>query len=127
MSRNRCYRSTSFRPFIEVLEDRSLLSTYTVDRLADLGQGSGLTGDLRYCLTQATSKQETMDTIGFSVTGTINLSAPLPTLSHRNLTITGPGSGSLTVKRNSSSTFRIFTVPAFAVVGMSAFIRISGL
>jgi hypothetical protein len=43
----------SCRPNLETLEARTLLSVFTVDRLTDLGQGSGLNGDLRYCITQA--------------------------------------------------------------------------
>src|SRR6266404_1409199 len=62
---------------LEAFEDRTLLSTFTVDRVTDTGQGSGLAGDLRYCVTQATSGQ---DTIAFSVTGTINLTKALPDL-----------------------------------------------
>src|SRR6266852_5738288 len=42
-----------FRPRLEILEDRTLMSVCTVDRLTDAGQGSGLTGDLRYCMEQA--------------------------------------------------------------------------
>jgi hypothetical protein len=45
----------NFLPLLEILEDRTLLSTYTVNSLADTGTGSGLTGDLRYCITHATS------------------------------------------------------------------------
>ena len=71
--------------------------TYVVDRLTDAnhiggGQGSGLTGDLRYAITNAQSG----DSITFSVSGTINLSAPLPYL-NRNISIQGPGANSLTV------------------------------
>src|SRR5262249_36859087 len=40
---------------LEALEDRWVLSTFTVNSTADLGAGSGLFGDLRYCLTQANS------------------------------------------------------------------------
>jgi len=67
--RNRSHHRKA-RHFLEILEDRTLLSVYTVDRLSDTGAGSGLTGDLRYCITHATSGQ---DTIQFSVNGTINL------------------------------------------------------
>ena len=38
---------------VEPLEERALLSTFTVNDLGDTGAGSGLTGDLRYCITQA--------------------------------------------------------------------------
>ena len=47
-------RRNSYRPQLDVLEDRCLLSIYMVDRLSDAnpggpGVGSGLAGDLRYC------------------------------------------------------------------------------
>jgi CSLREA domain-containing protein len=43
------------------------------------------------------------------LTGTIQLSAALPTLSS-NISITGPGQSLLTVRRNSGGNYRIFTV-----------------
>jgi len=36
---------------LERLEDRALLSTFTVNSLGDTGTGSGLSGDLRYVIT----------------------------------------------------------------------------
>ena len=48
-------RSRTHRLQLEVLEDRTLLSVYTVDRLTDTGAGSDLAGDLRYCISRATS------------------------------------------------------------------------
>jgi hypothetical protein len=38
-----------YRPCLEVLEARQLLSTFTVDHLADNLVGTGLNGSLRYC------------------------------------------------------------------------------
>src|SRR6266849_2577185 len=58
-----------FRPRLEALEDRTLLSTFMVDRLTDMGEGSDLAGDLRYCITQAANG----DSIQFGVQGVINL------------------------------------------------------
>jgi hypothetical protein len=82
--------------------------TYTVNSLSDTGAGSGATGDLRYCITQANS--QLCDTIiNFSVTGVINLTSALPALNN-NITFNGPGAGLLDVHRNSSNAFRIFTV-----------------
>jgi hypothetical protein len=40
-------------PELSRLEDRTLLSMFTVNSLGDTGTGSGTTGDLRYCITQA--------------------------------------------------------------------------
>jgi hypothetical protein len=99
---NRC------RPRLEALEARALLSLFTVDRLADLGQGQGQTGDLRYCITNATSGH---DTITFAVTGTIDLTGALPDLT-TNVRIAGPGPDLLTVRRVAGGDYRIFTVAA---------------
>src|SRR5262245_27787872 len=70
-----------FRPRLEALEERAVPSVYTVDRLTDLGEGAGLAGDLRYCITQANAAPGD-DTITFGVTGTINLTmySSLPNL-----------------------------------------------
>lgn len=99
----------------DILEDRTLLSVYVVDRLTDLGEGKGLTGDLRYCLTQAADGDE----VQFGVTGTINLRRALPDLTH-SVRIEGPGADLLTVRRNSVDYFRIFTMT-------TAEVTISGL
>ena len=58
-------RVRAYRPRLEVLESRTLLSTYLVDHLADDGVGSGLNGSLRYCITNAVDG----DAINFGVTG----------------------------------------------------------
>jgi hypothetical protein len=105
---------------VEALEDRALLSTFVVDRLTDTGAGAGLAGDLRYCIGQANASPGD-DTLTFSVTGTINLSRGLPSLS-TNIAIRGPGAGSLTVRRQATGGYyRIFTV------GRGATVSISGL
>jgi hypothetical protein len=77
-----------FRPRVEALEARTLLSAYTVDRLTDAGQGSGLAGDLRYCISQA----QNGDRITFAEGehGVLNLTGPLPNLT-RSVSIVGPG------------------------------------
>jgi hypothetical protein len=108
-------RRSSFRPDIEILEARTLLSVFTVDRLTDTGEGSQLTGHLRYCLTQATSGE---DTIQFSVTGTINLTQALPDLA-ANVNIQGPGADLLTVRRNTADNYRIFTVMGTPIIAIS--------
>jgi hypothetical protein len=87
-----------------------------VNSLGDTGAGTGLTGDLRFCITQADATTGD-NTINFSVTGTITLNSALPDLSNTTgLTdIEGPGAASLTVARSSGAgtpAFRIFTVDA---------------
>jgi hypothetical protein len=64
---------------VEGLEHRTLLSTFTVNSLGDTGSGSGTSGDLRYCITQADATTGD-NTINFSVTGTITLNSALPDL-----------------------------------------------
>jgi hypothetical protein len=102
---------------LEALEDRTLLSTYLVDRLTDTGVGSGLAGDLRYAITQAVDG----DAINFGVTGTINLTGALPNLTH-NISINGPGANLLTVRRDTSGDYGIFAVnypTAAAISGLT--------
>jgi hypothetical protein len=94
-----------------------------VDRLSDAGTGTDLSGDLRYCISQANSSPGD-DTITFAVTGTINLTSALPALS-TNLAIQGPGPTSLTVLGPSS--FRIFFVSRGATVGLSGLTIAGGL
>jgi hypothetical protein len=96
-------------------------AAFTVNSLGDTGAGSGTTGDLRYCVTQATLTGGS-HTITFSVTGTINLLSALPNLSSSSLTINGPGANLLTIRRDSSvTTLRIF------LINSSGTITISGL
>ena len=101
---------------VESLEGRAPLSTFTVNSLGDMGTGSGLSGDLRYVITQV-DQTPGDNTINFDVTGTITLRSALPDLSDTTgLTdIKGPGAASLTVARSSDSgtpDFRIFAVDA---------------
>ena len=90
-----------------------------VNSLTDTGAGSGLAGDFRYCVANATSGN---DTINFGVAGTINLNSALPAL-NTSVAILGPGAGQLTVERVQSNftSFGIFTV------GSAANVQISGL
>ena len=99
---------------LEALEDRTVPATFVVDRLTDsapsTGQGAGLIGDLRFCLTQANALAGS-DTITFTVNGTIGLAAALPNITDA-LIIDGPGSdaSSIRIERSSASNFRIFNV-----------------
>ncbi len=121
----RSRRPARCRLAVEPLEDRVLLSVFTVDRLTDLGEGNDLTGDLRYCINQANALVGD-DTITFSVTGTINLTGALPDLSS-NIDIQGPGAATLTVRRDTGGDYRIFSVGSGATVSLSGLKLSNGL
>ncbi len=102
-----------------LLPDRAsrAATTFTVNSLADTSDatpGDGLCADagglctLRAALQEANALAGT-DTINFSVTGTINLTGVLPTI-NTNVNINGPGSGSLTVRRDTGGDYRIFFI-----------------
>ncbi len=80
---------------------------------------SGGNCTLRAAIQQANATAGT-DTINFSVNGTINLTGALPDVTS-NVSIVGPGSGLLTVRRDTGGNYRIFTI----VNGVTA--SISGL
>ncbi len=104
-------QSRRHRPQLEWCEPRTLLTAFTVNALTDTGAGSGTTGDLRYCITQA-DNDTSNDTINITATGTIQLTGALPALTgSRTIAFAGPGAASLTVKGGgSSSNYTIMTV-----------------
>ena len=109
----------AYRPRLEPLETRNLLSTCVVNHLADDWVGSGLNGSLRYCIANAVDG----DAVTFAVTGTINLDTyPGELELAHNIRIEGPGANLLTVRRdfdNLGPYFRIFSVPPAATVSIS--------
>src|SRR6516225_9619873 len=82
-----------FRPRLELLERRLVPVTYTVTGTGDTGTGSGLTGDLRYCVGQADANAGStiqFDAAAFATPQTITLGGTeLPVIT-ANMTITGP-------------------------------------
>jgi len=112
-------KARRYRPKLQVLETRNLLSTCVVNHLADDSVGSGLYGSLRYCIANAVDG----DVIRFAVTGTINLDTyPGELELAHNIRIEGPGANLLTVRRdfdNLGPYFRIFTVLPAATVNIS--------
>src|SRR6516164_4826570 len=74
----------SFRPRLDILEDRTLPSTFTVTNLLDTGPGS-----LRAAVTAANANPGP-DAIDFATTGTIPLTSGELDITD-SLTINGPG------------------------------------
>src|SRR5262245_14119175 len=94
-------RRLRLRPMLVALEDRKLLSTWTVNSTGDAGSGSGLVGDLRYCITGANAAggdQTIFFDSSFNAPLTITLTLGELELSDTTgtETITGP-SGGLTI------------------------------
>jgi CSLREA domain-containing protein len=77
----------------------------TADNLCNDGTGNCT---LRAAIEQANATVGA-DTIGFSVTGTINLTGALPDIID-NLTVNGPGASLLTVRRDTGGDYRIFNI-----------------
>jgi hypothetical protein len=114
---------------LEALEDRHLLATCHVVRLGDFGAGGTIgdfsRGDLRFCIEKANDTPG-HDTINLNVTGTINLTGPLPDLAS-DMDILGPGSDALTVRRNTGGNYRILTVTPGATVRITGLHMMNGL
>ncbi len=95
---------------LEPIEDRLLLSTCTVTALTDTASGSGLEGDLRYCLNLSNTSPAPDNRIEFAsgLAGTITLSkGELRIL--QNVEIDGPGADKLTISGGLQS--GVFFIP----------------
>src|ERR1043165_1930204 len=66
------------------------------------------------------------DVIALSVNGTINLTGALPDISN-SMTINGPGSDKLTVRRDTGGVYRILTIKSGATVMLSGFTISNGV
>src|SRR5579871_1976889 len=110
--------------FVEVLEDRTVLSplVLTVNNLGDSGSGSGTSGDLRYCINLANQNHNTSgtpDVITFAtgLQGTITLVQGQLNITDPNLTISGPGASTIAVSGNNAS--RVFNIVSKTTVAIS--------
>jgi hypothetical protein len=115
---SRCYR-----PTLLALEGRALLSTFTVESIAD----DGSVGTLRWAIGQANVSSEA-DTIAFSslfnTPQTIKLtSGSLVLTDGATTTINGPGANLLTVSGNTAVRARVFDVTGAVTI---AGLKISG-
>jgi hypothetical protein len=119
-------RGKRFRPSLEVLETRTLLSgnTYLVNHLGDTGTSTGaLSGDIHYCISQADLSANAGSTITFdkSVVGGKTITLTHGQLAIKdNMTITGLGASSLTISGDKLS--RVFYISS-----PTATVTISGL
>jgi hypothetical protein len=116
--RQRSLRATTHRLGLEVLEDRSLPSTFTVLNLLDSGAGS-----LRQAVLDANANPGA-DTIDFSTTGSIGLTTGQLDITD-SLTINGPGASALTVSGNHAS--RVFDISAGVTVSIAGMTMTDGL
>jgi hypothetical protein len=105
---------------LEELENRMLLSTFTVTDLGDAGVGSGLQGDLRYAINTANSNADLSNRIIIQpgLTGTITLTQDKFVIS-KALEVDGPGADLLTVSGNRASGVFDITAPAGQAVLLS--------
>jgi CSLREA domain-containing protein len=113
---------------------RASAANFNVNSLADTPDASlndGVCADaggactLRAAIQQANADPPG-DVIGFSVNGTINLTGALPDISN-SMTINGPGSDKLTVRRDTGGVYRILTIKSGAMVMLSGFTISNGV
>jgi hypothetical protein len=111
--RQRSLRAKTHRLGLEVLEDRSLPSTFTVLNLLDTG-----TGSLRAAVAAANANAGA-DVIDFAVSGTIGLTSGQLDVTD-SVTINGPGTGALTVDgAGRSRVFAIAGTPTVTIANLT--------
>ena len=95
-------------------------SVFTVVSLGDTGSGSGLQGDLRYCIDTANSNADLSNRIVFQpgLTGTVTLTQGKLVVT-KPLEIDGPGADRLTVSGNHHSGVFDIEAPAGQTVLLS--------
>jgi hypothetical protein len=119
-----------YRPSLEILEDRTLLSNYTVNSLGDAGTGTGNSGDLRFCINQANSNSQAntiaFDSTVFATPQTITLGGTQLELTDTagTQTITGPAAG---VTINAAQRSRVLFVHTNVTASLSGLTLSGGL
>ena len=101
------------RPVLEVLEDRTVLSTLTV-----LNNSDSLPGSLRAAIQAANTNGDSSNTIDFHLTdsshvitltsGELKIANQNLTVTSKSLTLTGPGANKLTISGNHQ--IRVFDI-----------------
>jgi hypothetical protein len=108
-----------FQPHLDTLEDRTLLSTYTVSNLADSGPGS-----LRQAVLDANAQGGANQiTFALDLHGSIALTSGELEVDN-DLTITGPGADTIALSGNNSS--RVFEIAGGSHVSISALAFMQG-
>src|SRR5262245_64909367 len=91
------------RLWLHSLEERSVPSTFVVDRNTDSAtDGTGLVGSLRYCLTAANANAQA-DTITFSGVSAITLSNGELAITEAGQALTIDGAGAVTLTAGSAA------------------------
>ncbi|HEY3662515.1 MAG TPA: choice-of-anchor Q domain-containing protein [Chthoniobacterales bacterium] len=108
---------------VGAFEFGGFLPTFTVTTSDDHNDGVCDTADctLREAITTANTRtDETLVLVNFvpGLTGVIQLTAALPSLA-ANITVQGPGTNLLTVRRNTGGNYRVFTVNSGVVVNLN--------
>ena len=89
-------KRTGKRLTLEALEERTMLTAYTVNSTGDSGSGTGTSGTLRYVLNQLDASGGTTNTINFSLgttQQTITPGSALPTITKPVVMMAGTVSG----------------------------------
>ncbi len=110
-------RASTWTPSLDILEERELLSAFTVTNPGDTGAGSGYSGDLALRHHPGRHHRgpphDRLHRRRHHQPG-----HALPDLT-TNISIRGPGAKLLTVRRDTGAAYRVFTVDSGATVGIS--------
>ena len=109
---------------VEELEDRWVPNSYVVNSTADTGSGSGLDGDLLYCITQANASGGantiTFDPTVFAAPQTITVSSVLDLTNKTGVqTITGPTAGVSVSGGGASGVFEVAALVRASISGLT--------